>query len=206
MSKSLRTAKRISDLPKPYHVAAMAEINSQTARGAAIAAGAFLDLWLRLAIEARIVPDTELQGLLFEHRGPLQDFASRIQMAYGLKVCGWRAYADLCIIKDVRNVFAHSAESFDFDREDIATRCASLWFPSHIRYGSRGMPVTPRDTFIRGVELLADGLAEDTSQRPAHMKGPAFLFFGPPKPSPPQLPTSPKKRQRRSSPGYQAKS
>lgn len=206
MSKSLRTAKRISDLPKPYHVAAMAEINSQTARGAAIAGGAFLDLWLRRVIEARIVPDPELQELLFANRGALQDFASRIQMAYALKVCGWRAYADLCIIKDVRNAFAHSAESFDFDREDIAARCGSLWFPLHVRYGSRPIPTAPRETFTRGVELLADGLAEDTSQRPPHMKGPAFLFFGPRKPSPPPLPTLPNKSRRRSSQNHQEKS
>lgn len=195
----ISTIRRFSDLSKPYLTIALTEINRETARGAAIAGSALIDLMLRQSIEIRLLPDPDIRALLFENRGALQDFSYRIQMAYALKICGWRAYKDLCSIRDVRNVAAHSADAFEFDREEVAAACSRLWFPLHIRYGSRAMPTTPREIFIRCVELLADGLAEDTLQRPQQMKAPTFLLLGPRK-QPPLQPTSPRKRQRRYAP------
>jgi hypothetical protein len=202
----IKTAKTIYDLPKPYHIEAMAQINRDSPRGAAIAAATFLELLLRNSLEARMVPDPKIHSLLFEDGGALQEFGSRIQMSYALKIIGWRAYTDLGIIKDIRNVFGHSVEDFDFDRQEIAAACARLWFPLHIRYGTGPMPISPREIFTRAVELLADGLAEDIFmlQNSAHCRSLSFLHFGPGKPLP-QKPTSPSKRQRRSSPDYPTK-
>lgn len=194
MSSKIKRTNRHEDLPNPKHTLAMDEITSQTPRGAAIAGSALLDLLLRRAIEKRIRPDPEIQNILFQNRGPFQYFAARIQVAYALKIFESSAYADLNIIRDIRNVFAHSVESFDFDREDIAALCNKLWYPLKIRYGTRPMPEKPLAIFIRAIELLADGLSEDIDiTKATNYEAPLFLRLGPPAP----LPSSPNKQRKR---------
>ena len=169
---------------------AMAEVNRQTARGAAIAGTAFLDLLLRAVLEKQMRPRTQIQNTLFENRGALQDFSARIQIAYAFKMIGYGAYSDLFILRDIRNAFAHSADPFDFDREDIASMCKALWYPRHITYENRTVPVTPRELFVRGVELLADGLSEPVRNRPGYIPLPPTFIqagpVGPPQPRPPR--------------------
>jgi len=72
----IKHAKKFRDLPAPRHAAVMAEIENerQTDRGVAIIGAAYVDLVLRDVIAARLIRDDELMGLLFENRGPLQDF------------------------------------------------------------------------------------------------------------------------------------
>jgi hypothetical protein len=179
MSKRISVARRHLDLPKPYFVAAMAEINAQTSRGAAIAGTAFLDLLLRSVIEKRIRPLEDISTLLFENRGPLQEFSARIVLAFALEIIGTGAYLDLCILREIRNAFAHSAEAIDFDRPDVSAKCAALWYPLHISYEGRPPPVSPREKFVRAIEFLADGLFEELSRKPGGSP-PSFIRMGPP--------------------------
>jgi hypothetical protein len=58
--------------------------------------------------------DANLLKLLFDDRGPLQPFGSRIHLGYALGIYGGGVYADLKTIKDIRNAFAHAAEDIDF--------------------------------------------------------------------------------------------
>jgi hypothetical protein len=175
----IKHARRIGDLPKPYHTAAMAEVDKQTDRGAAIVGAAYVDLVLREAITARLIDNTALMNTLFENRGPLQDFGARIQVAFALGVYGTRAYKDLCIIKDVRNAFAHSAEAMDFDHADVQRLCDGLWFPRKIRIETRPMPATAKERYIRGIELLTDGLYDDMRRMKSGQKISSFLMMGP---------------------------
>jgi mannitol repressor len=181
MGKRIKIAKRHDELPKPAHVHAMAEIARQTSRGAAIAATAYLDLLLRGAIETVLLPAPDIQASLFENRGPLQDFSARILVVYALKLIGDGAYGDLCLMRDIRNAFAHSAEAFEFDREDIAARCGQLWYPRTIRLGKRPMPETPRESFVRATELLAIGLHEVPHPVLSRAR---FIHLGPPRKAP----------------------
>lgn len=181
MGKRIEVAKRLEHLPKPYFTAAYAEMNAQTDRGAAIAGSALLDLTLRSTIEARFCDDDDIKRILFEERGAaLCGFSARIHLGYALSLYSYQAWRDMCALRDIRNAFAHNAEAFGFDRQDVATLCSSLWFQKTIHYGKRPMPKTPREMFIREIELLTDGLAE--SKRRA-MGGPAstFLEMGPAK-------------------------
>jgi len=173
-----RYAKQLTDLPKPYHTAAMAEVAQQTDRGAAIVGAAYLDLVLRHAITARLCDLPDVMPLLFEDRGPLQNFSARIQVAFALGIYGHRAYADLGIIRHIRNAFAHSAEAMDFNNSYLAERCKELWFPK-VRYGKRPMPSTARESFIRAIELLSDGLHENVGRQKDGMPPSAFLMSGP---------------------------
>lgn len=200
MAKKIKIIRRAEHLPKPSHVHAMAEINGQTARGAAIAGTAYLDLLLRGALERQMRPYAQIRDLLFENRGALQDFSARIHVAFALKVIGSGAYLDLGILREIRNAFAHSADAFDFDREDIAKLCADLWYPRRIQYANTPAPKTPRETFIRAVELLADGLIEPVSKEGALPLPSSFILLGPP--WPPHGPqSSPRKPPGRSSGG-----
>ena len=192
--KRISTIKRHELLPTPYYVKALEEINGQSDRGAAIAGTAYLDLLLRRALETLMRPLPELQNRLFENRGGLSDFSTRIDAAFAFKLIGPTAHVDLRALRDVRNAFAHSADTFGFDREDIAARCSSLWFASKIRFGGRPMPVSARASFIREVELLAQGLnevtREDAGRIPPHL---IHLGPGPAKASRPQSKTRPSK-------------
>jgi DNA-binding MltR family transcriptional regulator len=202
MSKKIKIATRHIELPKPYFVHAMAEIKAQTPRGAAIAGTALLDLLLRTAIESLMRQDQEIQNLLFENRGALQDFSARIQVAFAFKIIGSGAYLDLCILRDIRNAFAHSAEAFDFERPDIAEKCKALWYPHHVRYEKWPETETSRDTYTLAVMLLADGLTEYVPPTPGQIPRPStFMQLGPPWP----LPASRKKQKIRPSRGGPAR-
>jgi hypothetical protein len=197
MTKKIKIVKRYKQLPPPYFEGVVEEIKRQTDRGVAIIATAFLDLLLRHAIEKRMRLDPELHDLIFENRGPLQEFFSRIQVAFALK------YIDLRILKDIRNAFAHSAEALDFNQEDIAKKCRELWFPRHIFYEGETVataPSTPRDLFIRSMSLIADGLIEAEIGDGRIPVPDTFIQMGPPHYKRP--PPLPKKRPQRPSQGH----
>jgi hypothetical protein len=163
----IKHVRKFEDLPTPRHTAIMAEIEDQKQadRAVAIIGAAYVDLVLRYAITAVMLPDQKLMKDLFEDRGPLQEFGSRIQIAFALKICGDAARRDLRTIKEIRNAFAHSAEALDFTHEDIARSCHKLWYPTIISYSSRPDPETPRQQYVRTIALLADLLLEDIDRR-----------------------------------------
>ena len=103
---------------------------------------------LRDVIAARLLPDDQLMTELFENRGPLQEFGSRIQIALALGVCGFAAHHDLRIIKDARNAFAHSAEAMDFSHQDVARLCDTLWYPKIISVMKRPDPALPGSSML----------------------------------------------------------
>jgi hypothetical protein len=189
----IKRARQIVDLPPPYHTAAMAEIEKETDRGAGIVDAAYVDLVLREAITARLANLPEIMELLFENRGPLQDFGARIQLAYALGIYGYRAYADLRIIKEIRNAFAHSVEAMDFDHAGVAGLCGELWFPKKIHYGKRPMPTMAKERFIRTIELLTDGLHDNLGRQKAGLPLSQFLMMGP---APAKATGKPKRSQR----------
>lgn len=173
-------AKQLDDLPKPYHTSVMAEIEQQTDRGVAIIGGAYVDIVLREAITARLENLPDIMELLFENRGPLQDFGARIQMGLALSIYGRTAYEDLRIIKNVRNTFAHAAEAIDFGYPGIAEQCNKLWFAQKIGYGKRPTPKAPREIYIRAIELLTDGLHDNLGRQKQDIALSPFLMMGPP--------------------------
>ena len=177
---------------------AIEEINGQTARGAAIAGTAYLDLLLRRALEKQMRPDVSLQDILFQNRGALQDFSARITVAFAFKIIGPGAYLDLCRLRDIRNAFAHSIEVFDFDRDDISEICKNLWYPANVHYIGRATPKTARGLFIRAVEIIADAIMEAITSSPENMPAPkTYIQMGPAKTQPPSSPKKPKIRSSR---------
>jgi DNA-binding MltR family transcriptional regulator len=189
MSKKIKIAKRHTDIATPRFPTVMKEVNKQTPRGAAIAGSAYLDLLLRGALEKMMRDDDKaVQATLFENRGGLQDFSTRIHLCYALKVYEWTPYQDLLLIREVRNAFAHAAEGLDFDRPDVASLCDKLWFPSNVEYYNETKLTDHRSKFVRGIELMAHGLIQFivvNSRRAAGLSDyfdPPILQMGPKKP------------------------
>lgn len=177
---AIKHAKTFDDLPTPRHTAVMDEIEKegQTDRAVAIIGAAYMDLVLRQAITARLLPDDKLLNDLFENRGPLQEFGSRIQIALALNVCGRAAHHDLRKIKEIRNAFAHSAEAIDFQNQGVALLCQALWYPKRIHYAKHPDPKTPRLQYVRAISLLTELFLEDL-RRQQHGITREFLIMAP---------------------------
>lgn len=173
---SIKVAKRVQDLPRGYVPVLMAELAKQNDRAVAIVGASYLDLMLRWAIELKMVTADEVPRL-FEDRGPLQEFSSRINVGFALGIYKRRAFNDLKIIRDIRNAFAHSAEHMDFYHQDVANSCHSLWYAKKIHKKGEPAPTDPRGLYIRAVEWLIDGLFMEASRNTPPIPRPFFLHF-----------------------------
>ncbi len=63
---------------------------------------------------------------LFYGNGLFSSFDSKISAALNLNVIGTLAYENLCVIKNVRNVFAHALSEVSFDSEPISKACKRI--------------------------------------------------------------------------------
>lgn len=176
----IKFARTFDLLPTPRLVVMMDQLEDekQTDRAVAIVGAAFVDLVLRDVISAKLLPDDKIMTELFENRGALQDFGSRVTLAYALRLCGSAAYHDLRSIKDIRNAFAHSAEAMDFRHQDVARLCGELWYPKTISISKRPAPDTSRKLYITAIELLTD-LFLDNSVRQQSGMPPDFSLMAP---------------------------
>ena len=74
----------------------------------ALTVGARLDAALERALLAKMRKLSEAQRTnLFDGYGPLSSFAAKIDVAYALNIFDDALYADLTVIRKIRNAFAH---------------------------------------------------------------------------------------------------
>jgi hypothetical protein len=157
----------------------MADITSatQTDRSVAIIGAAYVDLVLREAISSRFERrEPRLLKVLFEDRGPLESFGSRIQIGYALGLYAEGVYDDLRAIKAIRNSFAHAAEAVDFDDPLIAQYTADL---NLVRIGFQGRDTvtTARGRYVHAVEMVTDCLLGDMARRARRMPPETILHI-----------------------------
>lgn len=69
---------------------------------------------------------------LFKYGGPVGDFASKINMAYGFNLIGPKSRSDLTIIRCIRNQFAHSRLPIRFTTPVVKEACAQLQLPDEV--------------------------------------------------------------------------
>lgn len=103
-------------------------LGSETDRGSALMAAAFLDDRLKLLLTARLVNDAKVASRAFEFNGPLGTFSSRIDFAYLLGILPNNARRDLHTIRAIRNKFAHVAAAIHFDHPSVKPLCDNLVF------------------------------------------------------------------------------
>ena len=104
---------------------------------------------------------TDEERLIFEDDGaPLRDFGSKIRLSYALGIIGPKAKADLDLIRQIRNTFAHSRAELTFDVPQVAAACALLTLNERWP-NMMGDVNDPREIFIQtafqyGLYLITD--------------------------------------------------
>jgi DNA-binding MltR family transcriptional regulator len=99
---------------------------------------------LKQAILAKFpkqLSNTDLVSM-FENEGPLSSIGARAALAFAMDVIDEKIRADIHCIKDIRNAFAHSRISLDFNTPEVAEACKTLTTPSRL-HGKARMPDWP---------------------------------------------------------------
>jgi len=136
------------------------EIQNESARGAVIIAGAFLDAQLSNLISKYLIDYKKFVDGLLKHS--LKSFDSRIKAAYDLDLIDKTIYQDLLAIRNIRNPFAHKMHGYSFDEPEIIEFCNSLKLANYLYDAIPDIPHTPGNKFLLGVVQLAHRLAFNT--------------------------------------------
>jgi hypothetical protein len=118
----------LEDLDDEQLSAIFKEISTQSDRGVAITASAFLEYILQWLIEAAWPPISKhTRERLFEgSNAPLGTFSAKIELGFAMDLYGSSARADLDRIRSIRNRFAHSMHPIDFTDDEISKNVASF--------------------------------------------------------------------------------
>ena len=167
-----------SDLP------ILKEIDSQTDRGAALIAAAYLEDRLVDAIKARTNRHEKIERDFYKGLGPLATFSAKINLGLLLGIYDLSFHRMLHTVRDIRNKFAHKTEPLDFNSQQIRDLCHNIGVDGFIRLDvgvTDGVKQilelkfdpgdTPRSTFINAVQFLLLGL--DMELKAPGSRGPA---------------------------------
>jgi DNA-binding MltR family transcriptional regulator len=100
----------------------------------AITAVSILEATLERLIITRLTKSNkELLGKLFQNRGPISDFNSKILIAEALGILTGPLAEELHSMRAIRNVFAHAKTHISFKDEPVAREVASLKILSQVR-------------------------------------------------------------------------
>lgn len=95
-------------------------IGKQTHAGAVMVAAAVLDQTLEQAITTKFVHlNSDMRKRLYGERGPVGTFSAKIDLGFALGLFDSDTYKRLSAIRQVRNLFAHTAQSLSFDNEEV---------------------------------------------------------------------------------------
>src|SRR6202035_3849496 len=91
---------------------------------------AWIERSLERVILSRLRRLTKTQHAeLFVGLAPLSTLSAKIKIAFALRIIGAAGVADLEIIKDIRNQFAHSFHPVSFGTRAVARACHKLKIP-----------------------------------------------------------------------------
>jgi hypothetical protein len=107
------------------------ELYGASDRAAAVMLGSMVETSLRRLLTTLFRNDLNSidQKRIFEFEGALGSFASKIVLAYALKLIGPISRADLDLIRFLRNEFAHSRMSYKFTTPEVKAVCDHLQMP-----------------------------------------------------------------------------
>jgi hypothetical protein len=138
------TSRRQRERSQDDFVAILGEAERGDDRTTAIVAAAHVETNLARAILVRFrTLTTSDEDRIFENRGLLCDFSSKIEAGFLLNIYGPLAREDLDRIRQIRNRFAHDLEIRDFDHPDIAGRCGAFHAQRYLDNLARPRHPTP---------------------------------------------------------------
>jgi hypothetical protein len=114
--------------PAPKEIKSILDgLKDEPDRSAAIIAGALVQSFLeRFIITHMKDKQPNLIGMIFNNRGPLSDFHSKILVAQAFGLISCNSAAELHRIKSIRNVFAHATSLVNFETEEISKEIMSF--------------------------------------------------------------------------------
>jgi hypothetical protein len=102
------------------------ELNKESDRGLALVSAAVLDGRLAEALRSFFCSERPPRKLLDETNAPLGTLSSRVQACYLLGLIDEYEYAEVELVRKVRNEFAHSTHGTSFQTQRIVSLCSSL--------------------------------------------------------------------------------
>lgn len=99
---------------------------NESDRGAAVLAGGYVENHLALFLKSKM-KDPSIAERMFSSEGPLSTFSQRITLAQAFGFLSKEQCADLSLIKNIRNHFAHHPKEASFDEKPV-----SNWIPDLI--------------------------------------------------------------------------
>ena len=168
----MATRRQLQTLPHLCADAArlVSDLETETDRGVALLAVAFLDDVLDLLLRASFVNDAEAVNRLIGPGRPLESFGSRAHIAYCMGLLGADVYNDINLIREIRNDFAHRQPT-NFEQGDIRLKCNKLRCVAGMLSEN---DCSARERFIASVVVIANHLIVQASEK-AHAK-PAKSF------------------------------
>jgi mannitol operon repressor len=105
--------------------AILAEMRNPSDRACALILSSLLDSALVALLSTRMteITETERRTLFYGESAFLGSLSAKIRLSYALGLISSAQYDDLKVIKDVRNVFAHSTKQIEFSHPLISERC-----------------------------------------------------------------------------------
>ncbi len=92
---------------------------NESDRGAAVLAGGYVENHLALFLKSRM-KDLSIADRIFSSEGPLSTFSQRITIAQAFGFLSKEQCADLNLIKNIRNHFAHHPMDASFDEKPVS--------------------------------------------------------------------------------------
>ena len=131
----------------------LTELKAQTDRGVAVVGLALLDAKIGKALRLIFVPGLsqhELDDLFDGPVAPLGSFSAKVRVAHALGLIGDESKADLRLLGQIRNKFAHRLEIRSFENPTILKLCGDLSLADRV-FESQERPVEARARFIQSV-------------------------------------------------------
>jgi DNA-binding MltR family transcriptional regulator len=131
-----------------------AELQRRGHPGLAIAVAAILDTQLEQCLKHAMRPlPKKVYEDLFDPMRALGSFASKITMAYALRIISREIYLELEKVRRIRNGFAHSSNLLHFDSESIAPLFAQL------KASTQSKSTSPSQQFLECIKPIDKALA-----------------------------------------------
>ena len=133
------------------------DIGESPDRAAVITAAAILDDLLDLLLRATMLDNDKVVIDLLEKQR-LFSFATRIDLCYSLGLISKSERMDLHVIRKIRNDFAHSWKSVDYNDESTVDRCGEFELAKRFWAISGNEPADTQTQFVSEWVLLANQL------------------------------------------------
>jgi mannitol operon repressor len=125
------------------------DLQRETDRGLPLVAAAIVEEKLLLALKAYFRECKAAESLLTGYSAPLGTFSAKIDACHALGLIDDFEFAEITLIRKVRNEFAHTHSSVTFDDEPVRGFCATLTSPVPSGYDKRG--ISPRFKFVLAI-------------------------------------------------------